>query len=49
MPSAWKKTLTYLGLVEDEEYDELDEVEPDELVGERGAAADKEEEGESHR
>jgi cell division inhibitor SepF len=26
MPGVWKKTLTYLGLVEDEEYDELDEV-----------------------
>jgi len=26
MPGVWKKTLTYLGLVEDEEYDDLDEV-----------------------
>jgi cell division inhibitor SepF len=26
MPGVWKKTLTYLGLVEDEEFDELDEV-----------------------
>jgi cell division inhibitor SepF len=26
MPGVWKKTLTYLGLVEDEDYDELDEV-----------------------
>ena len=26
MPGVWKKTMTYLGLVEDEEYDELDEV-----------------------
>jgi len=26
MPGVWKKTLTDLGLVEDEEYDELDEV-----------------------
>jgi cell division inhibitor SepF len=26
MPSAWKKTLTYLGLVEDDEFEELDEV-----------------------
>ncbi len=26
MTSVWKKTLTYLGLVEDEELDELDEV-----------------------
>lgn len=26
MPGVWKKTLTYLGLVEDEEYEELDEV-----------------------
>jgi cell division inhibitor SepF len=26
MPGVWKKTLTYLGLVEDEGYDELDEV-----------------------
>jgi cell division inhibitor SepF len=26
MPGVWKKTLTYLGLVEDDEFDELDEV-----------------------
>ncbi|GBC87685.1 Cell division protein SepF [bacterium HR12] len=26
MTSVWKKTLTYLGLVEDDELDELDEV-----------------------
>ena len=26
MPGVWKKTLTYLGLVEDEDYEELDEV-----------------------
>lgn len=26
MAGVWKKTLTYLGLVEDEELDELDEV-----------------------
>jgi len=26
MPGVWKKTLTYLGLVEDEELEELDEV-----------------------
>ncbi|MBI4261656.1 MAG: cell division protein SepF [Actinobacteria bacterium] len=26
MPGMWKKTLSYLGLVEDEEYEELDEV-----------------------
>jgi cell division inhibitor SepF len=26
MPGVWKKTLTYLGLVEDDEYEELDEV-----------------------
>jgi cell division inhibitor SepF len=29
MPGVWKKTLTYLGLVEDEDYDELDEVSVD--------------------
>ncbi|MBI2239143.1 MAG: cell division protein SepF [Actinobacteria bacterium] len=26
MPGVWKKTLTYLGLVEDEDYEELDEI-----------------------
>ena len=26
MPGVWKKTLTYLGLVEDDELEELDEV-----------------------
>jgi cell division inhibitor SepF len=26
MPGVWKKTLTYLGLVEDEEFEEMDEV-----------------------
>jgi cell division inhibitor SepF len=26
MPGVWKKTLTYLGLVEDEDYEELGEV-----------------------
>jgi cell division inhibitor SepF len=26
MPGAWKKTLSYLGLVEEDEYDEVDEV-----------------------
>jgi cell division inhibitor SepF len=26
MPGVWKKTLTYLGLVEDEEFEEIDEV-----------------------
>ncbi len=26
MPSVWKKTLTYLGLVEDDEFEELAEV-----------------------
>jgi cell division inhibitor SepF len=26
MPGVWKKTLTYLGLVEDDEFDDLDEV-----------------------
>ena len=26
MAGVWKKTLTYLGLVEDEEYEELDDV-----------------------
>lgn len=26
MAGVWKKTLTYLGLVEDEEYEELDEI-----------------------
>jgi cell division inhibitor SepF len=26
MPGVWKKTLTYLGLVEDDEFEELDEV-----------------------
>ncbi|HZD17841.1 MAG TPA: cell division protein SepF [Actinomycetota bacterium] len=26
MPGVWKKTLTYLGLVEDEEFEELDDV-----------------------
>jgi cell division inhibitor SepF len=26
MPGVWKKTLTYLGLVEDDEFDEFDEV-----------------------
>jgi len=26
MPGVWKKTLTYLGLVEEDEFDELDEV-----------------------
>ena len=26
MSGVWKKTLTYLGLVEDEDYDELDEI-----------------------
>ena len=28
MPGVWKKTLTYLGLVEDEEYDDGAEPEP---------------------
>src|SRR5436190_12630414 len=27
MPGAWKKALSYLGLVEEEGYDEMDEVE----------------------
>jgi cell division inhibitor SepF len=26
MPGVWKKTLTYLGLVEDEEFEDLNEV-----------------------
>ncbi len=26
MPGVWKKTLTYLGLVEDDEFEQLDEV-----------------------
>src|SRR5881397_1443875 len=26
MPGVWKKTLQYLGLVEDEEFDDLEEV-----------------------
>ena len=26
MSGVWKKTLTYLGLVEDEDYEELDEI-----------------------
>lgn len=26
MPGVWKKTLTYLGLVEDDEYDDFDEL-----------------------
>lgn len=26
MPGVWKKTLTYLGLVEEDEFEELDEV-----------------------
>jgi cell division inhibitor SepF len=26
MPGVWKKTLTYLGLVEDDEFEELDDV-----------------------
>lgn len=26
MAAVWKKTLTYLGLVEDEDYEELDEI-----------------------
>jgi cell division inhibitor SepF len=26
MPSVWKKTLTYLGLVEEDEFEDLDEV-----------------------
>jgi cell division inhibitor SepF len=26
MPGVWKKTLTYLGLVEDDEFEDLDEV-----------------------
>ena len=26
MPGVWKKTLTYLGLVEDDEFEEIDEV-----------------------
>lgn len=26
MAGVWKKTLTYLGLVEDEDYEELDEI-----------------------
>lgn len=26
MPGVWKKTLTYLGLVEDDEFEELDEI-----------------------
>jgi len=26
MPGVWKKTLTYLGLVEDDEFEELEEV-----------------------
>ncbi len=26
MPGVWKRTLTYLGLVEDDEFEELDEV-----------------------
>jgi cell division inhibitor SepF len=34
MPGVWKKTLTYLGLVEDEEYDELDEVQTQSRQGE---------------
>jgi len=29
MPGVWKKALGYLGLVEEEGYDELDEVEAD--------------------
>jgi len=29
MPGAWKKALGYLGLVEEEGYDEMDEVEAD--------------------
>jgi len=37
MPGVWKKTLTYLGLVEDDEYEELDEVSarPDQAEGRR--------------
>jgi len=34
MPGVWKKTLTYLGLVEDEEYDELAEVQAQPRQGE---------------
>ena len=26
MPSVWKKTMTYLGLVEDDEFEQLDEA-----------------------
>jgi cell division inhibitor SepF len=26
MPGVWKKTMSYLGLVEDDEYEELDEI-----------------------
>jgi cell division inhibitor SepF len=29
MAGAWKKTLSYLGLVEDEEYDEVETTEPE--------------------
>lgn len=29
MPGVWKKTLQYLGLVEDEEYEEVEGVEPE--------------------
>jgi cell division inhibitor SepF len=32
MPGVWKKTLTYLGLVEEDELEELDEVAPSETA-----------------
>src|SRR5207237_8657228 len=31
MPGVWKKTLNYLGLVEDEEYDDFETPRPEEL------------------
>jgi len=41
MAAVWKKTLTYLGLVEDEDYEELDEIgmEPEPQVRRLGRPA----------
>jgi cell division inhibitor SepF len=33
MPGVWKKTLSYLGLVEDEDYQELDDMGPGDVYG----------------
>ena len=48
MPGAWKKALSYLGLVEEEGYDEMDEVEAEAPVRPEPVAVRSMERGGSH-